>query len=394
MPVPTAVSEKKRSPDSPQNSARSYFPKKNVTVMSIITALMIIMNIAAWLIDGFADFYMENLFHAISSFSAITSAVPFSVGEVLIAIGILLITVGLAAFIIALILLKDNKAGRARCARVMILVYGWAIVYILVTETMNCFVNYYTTEFSEKYHNSAGADGFTLEQLEELCRISIEKANEYAELVERDSEGSMVVPDNINDLAEEAMQALSEEYEPLSGAYPTPKKIRSSVLMTQFNLQGIYFPFTLEANYSSELMPARVPCTICHEMSHVKGFIREDEACFIAFRACESSDIPEMCYSGWISAMNYLYSAVKSNADSSVTHELYTLISDKVLADNQFVSEEFRETVEEKAVISSETAAKVSDTAMDTTLKLNGVTDGKQSYGRMVDLLLEYYYSL
>ena len=62
--------------------------------------------------------------------------------------------------------------------------------------------------------------------------------------------------------------------------------------------------------------------------------------------------------------------------------------------DNTFVSEEFRQHVEEKAVISTKTVSAVSNKAMETSLKLNGVSDGKKSYGRMVNLLLEYHYCI
>lgn len=361
-------------------------------IMLVITAAMVLINAAAWLIDGFADFYMEKIFHITGNLSMITSLIPFSLGEVLIALGILLITVGVVFFCIMFVIVRKDVYRRKKWAAAAALIYGWVLVYIFTSETLNCFINYHTTEFSEKYHGSAGADGFTSEQLVQLCGYAIDMANEYSERVGRAVDGSMLLPDDLNELAAEAMRAVSEDYPPLRGAYPQPKLIRSSVLMTQLELQGIYFPFTLEANYNSELMPARVPCTICHELSHVKGYIREDEACFIAFRACVNSDVPELCYSGWLSAMNYLYSAVRSNVGESELKELYIKISPLVLADNKFVSEEFTSVVEEKAIIPTETASRVSESAMDTSLKLNGVSDGKKSYGRMVDLLLEYYY--
>lgn len=164
------------------------------------------------------------------------------------------------------------------------------------------------------------------------------------------------------------------------------------MLMTQLDLQGVYFPFSLEANYNSELSPARVPCTAMHELSHLKGFIREDEASFIAYRACLASDSPELRYSGCLSAMNYLLNAAYANAPSADVTELYGMISPQVRADNIFVSEEFKKKVEEKAVISTEAVSAFSEKAMETTLKLNGVSDGKKSYGRMVNLLLEYHY--
>ena len=46
----------------------------------------------------------------------------------------------------------------------------------------------------------------------------------------------------------------------------------------------------------------------------------------------------------------------------------------------------------EKEVIDTETVSTVSSAASDTSMKMNGVSDGIQSYSRMVDLLLDYYY--
>ncbi len=303
----------------------------------------------------------------------------------MIILGILLL-IGAPFLFIGSAVLKKKRLLKISAA-----VYSVVLTFILVSETMNCFVLYHTTEFSEKYHNAAGSSGFTVSELTALCEEIIIGANELAEEVSRDDNGVMIVPEDLTRLANEAMNIIGEDYPELKGPYPQPKKIMCSMLMTQLDLQGIYFPFSLEANYNSKLSPARVPCTAIHELSHLRGFIREDESCFIAYRACIASDSPELRYSGMLSAMNYLLNAVKKNADYDEFLRLCYLISDKVRKDNIFVSEEFRKKVEQKAVIPTETVSAISETAMDTTLKLNGVTDGKKSYGRMVNLLLEYH---
>ena len=164
--------------------------------------------------------------------------------------------------------------------------------------------------------------------------------------------------------------------------------------MTSFDLQGVYFPFTLEANYNKALSPARVPSTVMHELSHLKGFIREDEAGFIAYLACLEAEEPEVRYSGYISASNYLLSACRKSLPYEEYYRLCTLISPEVRKDNTFVSEEYMEYIRQKAVISTETTKAVSDKAIDTTLKVGGITDGSKSYGRMVDLLLEYRFCI
>ena len=362
---------------------------KNSVAMLVVTGLMLVFNAVSWISTPLTDMYSQRIFPAVSQlFSSLTGILPFSLGEIMIGVGILLVIAAPCIFI-PLIIRKNS-----RLVKRFGVIYGWILIFILVTETLNCFVLYHTTEFSERYHNSAGAEGFTVSELTALCEETVRHANKLAPLVKRDETGRMVVPENMAQLAEDAMNRLAEEYPPLAGEYPEPKRIKMSMLMTQLDLQGIYFPFSLEANYNSDLSPARVPCTVMHELSHLKGYIREDEACFIAYRACLESESLEVQYSGYISAMNYLFSAVSKNVSEAEINRLRGLISAQVRADNTFVSAEFMQQVEEKAVIPTKTVKKVSAKAMDTTLKLNGISDGKKSYGRMVNLLLEYHYCI
>ncbi len=354
--------------------------------MLIVTAVMITLNALSWLCIPLTDFYADIFAHVSGMLSLVTGILPFSLGEIMIALGILLVIAAVFIFPFCLIAKKHRLAKRAS------IFYCWVLIFILTSETMNCFMLYHTTEFSDRFHNGAGSEGFTTEQLADMCRETILSANTLSLEVSRDSEGNVAVPENMQELAEISMNRISADYPQLAGSYPTPKKITFSMLMTQLNLQGIYFPFSLEANYNRELSPARVPCTVLHELSHLRGFIREDEACFIAYRACIASDSAELRYSGYLSAMNYLLNAAYGNVDSETYSELCAIISPQVRRDNIFVSEEFKKKIEEKAVLPTETVSAVSDAAMETTLKLNGVSDGKKSYGRMVNLLLEYHY--
>ena len=53
-----------------------------------------------------------------------------------------------------------------------------------------------------------------------------------------------------------------------------------------------------------------IPHTICHELSHLRGFMREDEANFIGFLACIGSEDPEYRYSGYLSGWIYAGNAL------------------------------------------------------------------------------------
>ena len=45
-----------------------------------------------------------------------------------------------------------------------------------------------------------------------------------------------------------------------------------------------------------------------------------------------------------------------------------------------------------KEIISTETVSVISDTAIDTNIKMNGREEGIDTYSKMVNLLLDYYF--
>ena len=66
-------------------------------------------------------------------------------------------------------------------------------------------------------------------------------------------------------------------------------------------------------------------------------------------------------------------------------------ISEQVWKDNIFVSDEEWDRINGKALIDTEIIDAAADVFVDTNLKVNGVSDGKISYNRVVRLLLQYY---
>ena len=69
----------------------------------------------------------------------------------------------------------------------------------------------------------------------------------------------------------------------------------------------------MEAHYNPNIPAYNQPAVLCHELSHLKGFMREDEANYIAYLACMASEDPNIRYSGLMLAythsINALYSA-------------------------------------------------------------------------------------
>ena len=171
-----------------------------------------------------------------------------------------------------------------------------------------------------------------------------------------------------------------------------------SDFMCQMYMCGYYFPFSMEANYNDVMSIMKKPATMCHELAHIRGYIYEDEANFIAFLACVESDDVAFQYSGYLSVLNYvandLYKTRLADPESyaSAREAVRPLqVLQQVREDNIFVTEAEWERINGKAVVDTETVDSVSDTLTDASLKLNGVPDGMISYNRVVELLLQWY---
>ena len=192
--------------------------------------------------------------------------------------------------------------------------------------------------------------------------------------------------------AQKEMKRLGESYGQLSGFYPRPKEFLNSDFFSQQHMMGYYYPFSMEANYNSTMYITNKPCTLCHELSHLKGFIYEDEANFIGYLACLDSDDPLFQYSGYLSVLTYVdKDFYKSIGRDKAKYRTYPQISRQVKKDDVFLTSEEWSRVNANAWISTKTVSTVSNTAVNVSLKTNGVKDGIVSYSRVVQRLMDYY---
>jgi len=363
--------------------------KKRHVIPIIIAVVMIILNIVSWMSTGFSDFYVMYIFPYISSaFSFISGIFPFSIGEIMIIALIILAFVGIPLFVILIIVRADS---RKRTAGIFTSAVLFITVFIISTETLNCFIMYHCTTFSERYFNTSD---HRRSDLIKLYKILIDETNDLADQIARDENGSFILTDDVNECAKDAMKKASENYPQLKGYYPDAKAVMNSYLMSQAGLMGIYFPFSLEANYNADMCPVNLPNTICHEYAHLKGVIQEDEAGFIAFIASSMSASADFRYSGYLNALEYVHNQIYQN-NITEAYYLTDTISENVKHDLfSFLPESYWEENKEKEIISTETIDTISSSAADTSLKMNGVEDGIESYSRIVDLMLDYYKSI
>ena len=149
------------------------------------------------------------------------------------------------------------------------------------------------------------------------------------------------------------------------------------------NINGIYSPFTGEANININPPRVLLPFTICHEMAHQRGFARENEANFISYLACIYHPDNNFQYAGYLRALDYsmfqLYKYDKVKYDA-----IKIKYTDEIKSDLHIVykyREKYKGTVVQKT----------SHNINNNYLKANNQNDGVRSYGRVVNLLIADY---
>ncbi|MGN0299011.1 MAG: DUF3810 domain-containing protein [Lachnospiraceae bacterium] len=349
----------------------------SVIVSVVMLALAVSLTLLSRKNGNFAEYYAIHIYPYFSSiFSHISNLFAWSLIEILLIVLIVVYVICFTQGIICLV--KKKKTWK-------IVIGSWARKNLLLFSTLlliyvlNCGINYQRQTFST-------VSGFTIEkhtneELEALCRWLAEQVNESAQFIERDENGSIDLDENCGEEAVAAMKKLGETYPDLQGYYPNPKPIAFSFIWSYQYICGIYSPFTVEANYNREIPLREIPFTMCHELSHLRGFMREDEANFIAYLACRDSEIPSFVYSGYMGAFSYAMDKLYDSCGADCYWDIYNTLDEEVVAERQAGSAWWNE---HKTVI-KEVAHKVNDTY----LKANSQTDGTKSYGRMVDLLLK-----
>lgn len=351
----------------------------------IIAGVLLIIG-AAVLFAGrasreFADWFCFNIYPVFSGIgSRIWGIFPFSAAEIFVALVILGSLTGLV-FLIRHIIRHKGSRARAFLNGFSIAEITAAALFLIVT--FNCLVGYNRTPFSR--YSGLVLREYTADELKELTLHLIGETNQIAERVDLDGEGRPIKPCDFNKYAVEAMEALGERYEVLKTYYPQPKGAAASEIMSSFNLAGIYFPVTVEANFNKAMPVSSQGFTACHELSHLSGFIREDEANFIAFIACRDSESTYFRYSGYLGAVSYCLNALYGSVSREEYSEICGRLSPVILDEYAFRNEYW-------AAYRKKVTYKVSSAVNDTYLKANNQTDGTKSYGRMVDLLLAEYF--
>lgn len=363
-----------------------------ITIPLIFIAAALIINGIGWCSPSFCEFYVLHIFPLwVETYGRFTGLFPFSLGEWMLYMGVLLMVL-LVLWGITTLILRRRLSGKIKSLfRGYSVLLLWIFGIVCVIMTLNCFLLYHVPTLKERYGIGAGKE-YGFDEIALVRNYIVEQANQLSEIMTRDEQGYLVYGEDMKAEAVKQMGRLGESFPQLRGYYSNPKPLYTSDFFSQQYIMGYYFPFSLEANYNNRMYISNMPASMCHELSHLKGFILEDEANFIGYLACVDSEDDFFRYSAYLSVISYLdRDFYRASGNNNEIYQSHPAINDLVRFDRVFLTEQQWQQVEEHAVISTEIVKEASNTFTETTLTLNGVSDGKISYSRVVDLLLGYY---
>ena len=224
---------------------------------------------------------------------------------------------------------------------------------------------------------------YTQAELKEAAAWYADMASFYAQGVDRDENGDVILP-SFEAMSEEAAASYGRlaEYDDrfaLKGQRVKPLLVGKA--FAYMGTTGVFVCYTGEAGVSTETYSLDQPFTICHELGHSLAVAREDEANYLGFLACRASQSELFHYSGYYIAFVHCFNALYEESPSAAM-SLWDRCCEEMLHDSH-VQREHNQQYE--GVVQD--AAQAVNNAY-----LKPFTEaGVKSYGLVVDYLIAEY---
>ena len=373
----------KNSKEYQNNKTVSFFIKvyKQIPAYTKIAVLIFFVSLSIHIISfkstAFSDYFTENiasLFRTV--ISTITGWIPFSVAETFVMLLPVLI-------ILYFIWANDHFIKRNNSLKPL----AFAVLSIILSMYS---IGVFT--FMTGYSNSTldkrlklQSEPVSVDELVETAETIYSKINIIQIEITYNFDGFSDMPYSISEMSDKLVysyEKCSKDYSFLHNINAKIKPVALSEAMSYTHITGLYTYFTGEANIDAAFPDYTLPYTAAHEFAHQRGIARENEANFVAFLICISSEDSYIQYSGYMNMLEYLLSALYS-ADKDVYQQFYSRMNTKAKAELRAYSNFFDK-------YRDATISKISGTVNDSYLKLQG-TEGSKSYGMVVDLAVAFY---
>ncbi|NCA96747.1 MAG: DUF3810 domain-containing protein [Bacteroidia bacterium] len=305
--------------------------KKAIFAKLIAIFVVILLFVGLLIIHAFessAETWTRTYYRFVQSIiGPFTSLFPFSIAEIFI----ILFGVSIIVLLVLLIIDFSRKRKSAGLNKTLTLV-------LLVFST----ITYYYSTAGVAYGRSAidipqYQEAVDDEQYVGIVEHFISDFNACASELDFTEDGSVIKPYTISEISE----LLKIEYARLESDYfvqhtSSVKPMFLSFLFREFNITGIAFTPTGEANINYLTPDSQIASTMAHEIAHTKGVMREQDANLVAAYILLNSDDAYLRYSGYFTTFYSIISLAHYVGDETKYATLYNSLSVKIRGDYQY----------------------------------------------------------
>jgi len=273
--------------------------KKKLIIIAVIVTLLTFVQFVLPEHSRVVGWYNDYIFRPFQIFrNAIFSLIPFSVGDFLYVIGVILLAGTIVKWVYYAIGIGKYKRQLVTSFIQSIIVTG--VVYIIFL--LGWGGNYYKSSLSEYWHLPPN-DKFSNDTvLISFDKFLIDRLNNTA--------GSY------RDLPfKEIDNRAKDFYERYTSHSSHAVKVKPSIfgnVMQYMRIQGYYNPFTGEAQVNRNLPSFMLPFVISHEMAHQQGIAREDDANLLAYALGTQTNDVAFQYSSYFNIWLYTHRRLKA----------------------------------------------------------------------------------
>lgn len=344
-----------------------------------------------------ADFYCARIFPVISfPFNAFSNYWLYSLTEnavvVLTLVGLILIVWTISSFIRMLATASDKR----KYVTALLKIVSWALtvaVIIMSQYQLMHGINYNRTSVEERLELTQCTDYQSYVDTLNWAYAGMITAR--AQLGE-DYLGVAHLSTNFEKCVYDAngvVNAVSDRYGlEMSPNYIRAKAVALSNLWSYTDITGLYSIPLGEANINTDYLDILdFPLTLCHEISHAKGYAREYDCNMIAVLACISSSRADFRYAGFYYIFIHLYSDVAAYAQA-VDEEFYDYTGDSrfapVVRDIR-AQRDYENSLEEGFI--PDLISRLSEDTNNAFLEANGQEGGTYTYHIHTNFYVDFY---
>lgn len=380
------------------------FTKGRIFLRCMLLTVLIALVPAAYFLPSLlvkgqaADYYSEKIFPVISMLPISISGIFLtSLTEMFVVVGSLSVLTLAVVFLIKCVTLCHNKSLRHMFHFMYLVLRALAVIGIIGALVFECMLglNYHRTgvrkrmhlysEQTRPYEDYSDTLLWAYSGMVEARHALGEDYNGVAHMMT--SFESMVYDANI------AVSTVDYYYElGLSDNYIRAKAVWLSKFWRYTDIVGMYDPFLGEANINTDYIDIlHLPLTICHEISHARGYGSETDCNTIAALSCINSDRPDFRYAGYYYIFTRLWTTVRNYAEyeGEPMPDYTSRDSFRPVMRDMSAYSSYLDSFDEGPI--AEFISYFSEDANNAFLESNGQQGGTQTYEVPQDVYVEYY---